>query len=428
MTDIYRVLVFPGGTEIGLEINRALRYARNITLFSAGSNVSNHAPYVFENHFIIPSIHEKGWVDALNKILFQNGIDFIYPAYDDVLLALKEFEDQIRARVVTSPLETCRVTRSKSATYGLLADKIPTPVLYGSVEAVERFPVFAKPDRGQGSEGTIVIDGKAEFSAVRRRYPGHILMEYLVGEEYTVDCFSDREAGLLYVGGRKRVRTKHGVSVASEPVDDEVFLRYAKTISDSLEFHGAWFFQLKKDSQGVYKLLEIAPRIAGTMALHRVSGINFPLLSIYEQARIPVAIKPNRVSVSIDRCLLNSYKHDISYNFIYVDLDDTLVIKDKVNTLLIRFLFQALNAGKRIILITRAQDDFHNRLRRLRISELFDSILRVNSEQDKAALISHRDAIFIDDSFRERMFVTEKTGMPTFDCSMIEMLVDERSL
>jgi len=52
------VLILPGGTEIGLEIWRALKDCKDIRLYSAASDVSNHAPYVFARHFIVPGVHE----------------------------------------------------------------------------------------------------------------------------------------------------------------------------------------------------------------------------------------------------------------------------------------------------------------------------------------------------------------------------------
>ena len=36
-------------------------------------------------------------------------------------------------------------------------------------------------------------------------------------------------------------------------------------------------FSIKKDYDGTLKLLEVAPRIGGTMATHRVIGVNFAL-------------------------------------------------------------------------------------------------------------------------------------------------------
>ena len=113
----YNILVFPGGSEIGLEINRALRASKEVTLFSGSADVPNHAPFVYKRHFIIPSIHEENWIGALNEKLNQFEIDYIYPAHDDVLVALVQNEQKINSKLIASPLKTCLVTRSKSVTY-----------------------------------------------------------------------------------------------------------------------------------------------------------------------------------------------------------------------------------------------------------------------------------------------------------------------
>jgi len=82
-----RVLAFPGGTEIGLELWELLKDCNDITL-SAGSNVLNHAPYVFKKHFIIQDVHNNNWKDVLSKIINKYKMDYIFPAHDDVIVAL----------------------------------------------------------------------------------------------------------------------------------------------------------------------------------------------------------------------------------------------------------------------------------------------------------------------------------------------------
>jgi hypothetical protein len=212
----------------------------------------------------------------------------------------------------------------------------------------------------------------------------------------------------------------------SKPVENDVFIEYARRISGKLDFHGAWFFQVKRDRLGIYKLMEIAPRIAGTMAVYRVLGVNFPLLSIYEQERIPVEIRINDVDVQIDRALVNRYRHQLSYGVIYVDLDDTLIVNGMVNTDLIRLLYQCINAGKRIVLLTRHAGDLGQCLREHHLAGMFDDVIQLEQTASKADCIHESNAIMIDDSFSERKQVSEKLGILTFDCSMIEMLFDDR--
>ncbi|MBC1270354.1 ATP-grasp domain-containing protein, partial [Trichormus variabilis FSR] len=373
----YKVLIFPGGSEIALEIHRALCDCKDIQLYSAGLDVANHAPYVFAEHFNIPSIHEPGWIDALNQVIDANSIDYIFPAYDDIIVALAEKSQYIKAKIVTSPLETCLITRFKSKTYKVLFGTIPVPEIYHSLHEIKQFPVFVKPDKGQASQDTHIIYNPQDVSFFLSKINKYIITEYLPGEEYTIDCFSHRDLGLLFCSGRKRIRTKCGISmsVSSENIDQELFIRYAELITQKLNFYGVWFFQLKQDKCGEYKLLEIAPRVAGAMAFHRVQGINFPLLSIYEQERVPIEIINNKFDLTMDRALINRYTHNVDYQTVYVDLDDTLVGNNKVNLNLIKLLYQCINNTKKIVLLTKHSGDIYDFLKKYRIQNIFDNII-----------------------------------------------------
>jgi hypothetical protein len=422
----WNVLVFPGGTEVGLEIQRSLRHSRQVRLFSAGLPGSSHAPYVLARHFDLPGVHDPSWLERLQQLVAEHGIHYIFPAHDDVLLALAENSHRLAARVVTSPAETCRIARSKSATYRLLDGVLPVPRLYPGADAVDCYPVFLKPDRGQGSQHTHLARTREEALRILGEGRGHLLLELLPGEEYTVDCFSDRERGLLFCGARLRVRTRNGIAMNSRPARDPAFERHARAIAAKLEFHGAWFFQLKRDRRGVLKLMEVAPRIAGTMALHRVVGVNFPLLSLFEQERLPVEILPNPVEVEIDRALANRYRHALDYKAVYVDLDDTLLLGGRVNTDLVRFLYQCVNRGIPIALLTRHAGDLDATLEAHRLRGLFDRQVHLPAAEAKAGFIREPGAILIDDSFRERSEAIRR-GIPAFDCSMVEMLFDDRT-
>lgn len=421
----WRVLVFPGGTEIGLEIWNALRQCKEVVLHSAAADVSNHAPYVFTRHFVLPSVHEPGWLEALNALVERLRIDYLFPAHDDVIAALAVEAPRVRARVVSSPPETCLVARSKRRTYRALQGVVPVPDVYAA-DAVPAFPVFVKPDRGQGSQGTFIADGPDELQRLNPDPERTLLVEYLPGDEYTVDCFSDRQAGLLFSQGRRRIRTRSGISMHSRPVHDPAFSDYARAIASQLSLHGAWFFQVRRDRRGVLKLLEVAPRVAGTAVVSQVRGVNLPLLSLYEQERVPVEILLNEADVEVDRALINRYRHTVAYRTVYVDFDDTLILRGGVNLDLVRFLYQCVNRGIRLVLLTRHAADIHASLRRHRLDSLFDDVVQMSREANKAEYITEREAILIDDSFRERLAVGQQRGIPTFDCSMVEMLQDER--
>lgn len=419
------VLVFPAGTEIGLEIFHALQFCKEVSLFGAGQDVSNHAKFTYPEYHVLPNIHEKGWVDALISLCVKLEIDYIYPAYDDVIVALSQEKNRFPAKIISPSSLTCEVTRSKSATYRCLTNKIRVPVLYQSPRQVSEFPVMVKPDRGQGSLGITKVADIESLEHAIKTVPNPIICEFLPGEEYTVDCFSDREKGLLFAGARGRHRIRNGISVNTITEHLPEVNQMAQRISQTLDLRGAWFFQLKRAKDGELTLLEVAPRIAGAMAAHRVTGVNFPLLSIFEEERLPISVVPNAGVVELDRALGNRYRHAVKYSTIYIDLDDTLIVNDQINTQAVKLLFQCINKGKKVVLLTRHRGNLNQSLKKYRLTGLFDEIIHIGEGDKKSSFIKQDDSIMVDDSFVERMDVYKCCGIPTFDCSMIEVLVDE---
>jgi carbamoyl-phosphate synthase large subunit len=422
-----KILVFPGGTESALEIWKALKNNKFFTLYSAGSNVSNHAPYVFLKHFIVPSVFEKEWIVSLNEIILREGIDYIYPAHDDVLQALAENADKIHTKVIMPDPFSVKICRSKLLTYKFFNKILPIPTIY-EAEEVKSYPVFVKPDIGQGSYNAFKIQDKVTLQMITKKISGLIVMEYLEGKEYTVDCFSDREYGLLFYRARERVRTRNGISVNTRPAPidiEKTIERFAVIISDNLHLYGAWFFQLKENNEGELKLLEIGTRVAGGMALFRVTGVNFPLLSIFEQERIPIKIVQNNFHLEMDRALINRYMTNLQYHNVYVDLDDCLIVKSKLNTELVKFLFQSFERDVKIHLITKNKDAI-DVLRKKRILQLFDEIIQITPDDKKSKYIKGTDSILIDDSYAERTEVSEKLKIPVFEPNSVEVLLDDR--
>lgn len=419
------VLIFPAGTEIGREIWQALRYSKDVTLFTAGEKYENHALYYCESYDYLPSVNNAGWVNVLEEYIHAHQIDYIFPAHDEVLIALAAHRQHLSATVLAPATELCHLLRSKRATYQTLADIISVPSQYDAAAKITSWPVFIKPDRGQGAQGACRIHSSAELSVALSQLSDPIICEYLPGEEFTVDCFSDRDRGLLFCQARTRERVRSGIAMASALVCQDEFALLAEKISRRLGIYGAWFFQLKRNQQGELTLLEVAPRIAGTMALNRARGINFPLLTLYESRRMNISLQPLKLQLKISRGLVNRYKSDVDYQSVYIDFDDTIIVRGRVCLPVITFIYQCLNEGVSLHLITRHKGNIQMALKKWRLENIFNSVIHLTHAERKSDYIRDENSIFIDDSFSERMDVSHRCGIPTFDLSMIEMLLTE---
>lgn len=422
---IRNVLVFPAGTEIGLALYQSMKYCKEVRLFGAGQDISNHARFAYPNYHHLPSIYEEGWLECLIELCHSLSIDYIFPAYDDIIVALIRHKTSIPATIISSSEKTCEITRSKSKTYRCLRGHIRVPDMFDSPDKVKNYPVLVKPDMGQGSFGVSKINNRQDLVTALSSLSNSIICEYLPGEEYTVDCFSDRKLGVMFAQARSRRRTLNGISVNTITEDLSEVMTLAEIINEKLHLRGAWFFQLKRADDGGLALLEVAPRIAGTMATNRVTGVNFPLLSIFEHERLPITIMTNPGQVELDRALCNRYRHNVHFDTLYIDLDDTLLIGDQINVDLIRLIFDCINRGKLVKLITRHKKDLLSTLTKHRLYQLFDEVIHLKNGECKSSCITEKNAIFIDDSFAERQEVSSNLGILTFDCSMAEMLIDQ---
>lgn len=417
------ILVFPCGSEIGLDIHRQMKYSTHFHLIG-GNSVADHGQYVYDDYIgNIPFLSDKSFIPAMQSIIKERKIDAIYPATDATITLLKQHETDLGCKIIAPPLEITKICLSKEETYKRLSGLVTIPRVYGKDDILP-YPVFVKPKIGYGSRGAKLIYNAQEL-ATEDDLSSKLILEYLPGDEYTVDCFTDRHGRLLFSAARIRNRIRTGISVNTSFVtNQEEFKAIAEKINEAIGFRGAWFFQVKRNKEGNLSLLEIAARFGGSSLLCAAIGVNFPLLTLFDAFEYDVHVQPNSYNVEIDRAFSCKYKHNIKYSCVYVDFDDCLYInKECLNTELMGFLFHCINKGIKIILLTKHEGNLEEKLNKFRISHLFDKVLHIPAYETKYKFMTEQDAIFIDDSYAERTQVANHLHIPVFSPEMVEILI-----
>jgi len=421
-----KILVFPCGSEIALEIHRSLAYAKEVSLWGASTR-NDHGSFIYENYIEgIPHVSDPSFVEAITRCVREEQVDYLFPAYDPVIfkLARAKHDGEFPCGLLTSPWAASQVCLSKKRTHDLFRDLVPMPRHYASPGQVECYPVWLKPEYGSGSKGACRANTLEDVRFHLEKDPSLAIFEYLPGKEYTVDCFTDRHRKLVFVGGRERERISDGISIRTYPVADPQFQRMAQVINSTLPLRGAWFFQVKADDAGECKLMEIGPRISGSMGLYRNLGVNFALMSIYDAEGHDVAPLVNAYDLIYDRALYGRYRQTgLAYQAVYTDLDDCLIVHGKLNMMLLTFLYQCVARRIRIVLLTRHAGDPRATLSRYRLENLFDEVIHLTDRAQRKSDVVPADALFIDDSFGERQDVAQRLGIPVFSPDMVESLV-----
>lgn len=427
------ILIYPAGSENSINIYNSLKYNIHFELFGA-SMVDNHAGYIFdEEHYFEGdlSIKNEKFFDIFNNMLDSFKIDFIIPTHDEVVTFLMENENRIKAKICCSPLETTKIANDKKLTYETFKNYLFAPQIYRNEkdEKIE-YPVFLKPIHGVGGKGTHKVENKEELIRLTSKNKDLLICEYLPGEEYTIDCFTDRFGSLKFCGARTRERITSGITYHSKKVDDDKkFKEIAEEINKKLKFRGAWFFQVKEDKNKELKLMEFSVRQSGTMIFFREYGFNFASLTLFDFMDQDITPIINDVNIVLDRCIHNSFKMDYKYENIYFDFDDTIVLNKKINSTAMKFIYQSLNTNKKLYLITKHEKDIYKSLKEACIdSNIFTDIIRLKPDEKKFEAIKKDKSIFIDNYFKERYEVYQNLNIPVFDVDAIECLIDDSKI
>ena len=400
------ILVFPSASNLAIEIYYSLSKDKNINLIGC-SSLENEITKIFDVNIKIKRfMHEKGFVEELRKIIKKHKIDLIYPLSDDVNLYFSKNTDKFKCGIITSCYETNLILRSKYKTYKHFENVINVPEIYEN--KINKFPVFIKPDDGSSSKDCYVVQNKKELELLLKKVKNPIVLEYLSGQEFTVDCFTDFNGKLLFAQPRLRIFKSLGASSYTRIFPNQELKNWAEKINERIKFNGAWFFQTKINNKGEQSLLEIAPRIGASSGINRLNDINFPLLNIYNYYKIPMTIDSNDFYITGYRYL--NYKFDFDFKFyknIYVDFDDTILINGKLNSDLLSFIIKCINEKINIILISKHNGNLNKKIKKLRIKKFFDEVIHLEKNEDKASYMKE-NSILIDDSFLERKRAREK--------------------
>ena len=406
------VLVVPGTTLVAREICNSIGTSKGIRLFGAGYDGEAARLFPYLRFDFVGDLASKNLLDKLEEIIERREIDLVILAHDSWIYEFRNTESIERAKVMKNSSSVIELCLFKSSTYEFLQKVIPTPNFFKSEDQILAFPVFLKPDRGQGSVGTREISSQEELNPFidSRGVIGHqwVVSELLTGQEYTVDCFSGLNGELLYSSPRVRLSVISGLAVETRIIEHQELSDWAEKISQKIPIVGPWFFQAKEDSKGSLKLMEIGLRIAGGSSVQRLKGVNLSQLSVLQSQGLSLEIIDQRLFPST---IGNTLNLDFEFEAIYVDYDDTLILNSKKNLALINFLMLSKKKGIKIVLITRHSGNLEKSLYQFELSSFFADIIHLSHSESKSKCINSAGKfLFIDDSFHERHEMSLKFG------------------
>ena len=254
----YRVLTEATGSLTASYLIKSIQAAGHICV---GSDIEAHCAgtELADDFVVMPSSANANLWQVVEKILIKKKIDVVIPSLDETLLGWAERKkhfSKLGVHVILSDPASIAICQDKWLTFQFFSENgIPTPI----TSLTQQHPVV-KPRLGRGGAGVRITEEPVEMN-------GLVSQELLVGVEYTIDVFCDRERRPSYIVPRRRMKVKDGKSTEGIVERHKGIESWVRIICERLPFVGPINIQCFLLPDGDIKFVEINPRIAGGMAL-----------------------------------------------------------------------------------------------------------------------------------------------------------------
>lgn len=311
-----------GGAPGAAGILKCLKQHPEWRIIVADANSEAIGKYLNPNFEQIPPAIAPLFIASVIELCRKDKINVILPLVTKELIPLSKHKEEFEKdgiRIPISSAASMEIAINKSRLYEFLQWRgIPIPS-FRVVETIDQFneaikelgypgkQVCFKPSVSNGSRGFRIISEQMNeldllfnykpdssyitaSDAIRilstGNFPELLVSDWLPGDEFSVDCLANNGETVLALP-RVRRRMINGITVEGEFIQDAAIQEYCASIIKALRLHGNVGIQLKRSLTGQPLILEINPRVQGTIAACLGAGINFPALAIRQELGLP---------------------------------------------------------------------------------------------------------------------------------------------
>jgi carbamoyl-phosphate synthase large subunit len=283
-----RVLVTGAGGPAAIAAMKSLRADESVELLAADMDSWASGLYLVPAgaRTLIPAGAASDFTEVLLSRCLTLGVNVVVPTVDSELRPLARAREAFTAvgiGLLLAPVAALDVILDKLALAQRCASVVRTPrtELFGPAvdPATWSYPVVVKPRTGSGSRGVIIVDSAAQLAALDRS-PTLIVQDFLPGEEYSVDVLADASGHVIASVPRLRARVDSGVSVGGRTVHDPEVESFGRAVARATGVTYVANVQCRRDGAGRPALLEVNPRMPGTLGLTIASGVDMPRLAL----------------------------------------------------------------------------------------------------------------------------------------------------
>lgn len=248
-------------------------------------DISDTAPALYhaDCFYLVPRVSDNLYIQSIIEVCQKENIDLIIPTIDTELKKLSENKDlierQTNAKVHVSSEQVINICRDKYNTQDFFEQHgfgVPRLITHDDIiNKNYNFPLFIKPLNGSSSINTFKVNTEKELEFFIEYVPSPLVQEFIEGEEFTVDVFTDFEGQPITIVPRVRLATRGGEVAKGLIKKDLAVIEAVKEVVKALKPSGHITIQCMKTKNGI-KFIEINPRFGGGAPISIKAGANSP--------------------------------------------------------------------------------------------------------------------------------------------------------
>ena len=288
---------------------------RNIRIIGVDMNQNAAGKVLVDKFYVAPKASSSDFIPKILEICEKEKVDVVVPIVTKELEKFAKHKEEFEGKGVKVSVldyEQLAIVNDKGKLLDAIAENgLPTP-RYEMVDTPEQMfeavyrmgnpesPVCVKVTDGNGSRGVRMVDlpendyerffnQKPDSSFISYDYlkkiftdkqiPKMMVMEFLPGDEYSVDVLAD-EKGIRAMLCRRGTRVVSSIQVECVVERNEKVEKLCTDVVDALKLVGQFGFDIKCNAKGEPSIIEINPRLTAGIVACAAAGCNLPYMEL----------------------------------------------------------------------------------------------------------------------------------------------------
>jgi carbamoyl-phosphate synthase large subunit len=242
------------------------------------------ALYHADHHALVARIDDPDYLQQLRMLIEEYDVRLVVPLTDLDQLLLARTRDELGAAVLLPPAEVVEQMGDKylaHETFEQLGIPSPSSTLPESLPADLEYPVLVKARNGFGSRHIYRAHDREELDFHLARTPvASFVQAFCLGEEFSIDIFSDFDGRCLNAIPRTMIESKGGESIKGMTIKDPDLIDHGRRVAEALPIWGPANIQCFREADGALVVTDVNPRFGGAFPLPLAAGSRYPELAI----------------------------------------------------------------------------------------------------------------------------------------------------